>query len=165
MSSFNPPIHKDSIISTLGEIEQVATTHLWSIMDEPNATKEPFCDDKFSMPRTCTGDTDCECIIGYTPCNSTHCLPTCSLSCVNSDCGEPNVCLCREGYSEGYNETEWNVCYAQCEDSDNSNNGCLNGNCMAPNYCECYAGFEKRSDDAFKCVPCTGGQCQDRSAE
>lgn len=82
---------------------------------------------------------------------------------MNSDCGEPNVCLCREGYGEGYNETEWNVCYPQCGDSDN--NGCLNGHCIAPDYCECYDGFEKRSDDALKCVPCTGGHCRDISAE
>lgn len=92
-------------------------------------------------------------------------MPICSLACVNSDCAEPDVCLCREGYSEGYNETEWNVCYAQCGDSDSSNNGCLNGHCVAPDYCECFDGFEKRSDDAFKCVPCPEGHCQDRSAE
>lgn len=166
MSSLHPTTNTNSIFSTLNEFEQDATTLLWSIMDESNTTKEPsFCDEKYSMPRTCTGDTDCDCIIGYTPCNSTHCLPKCSLECVNSECAEPDVCSCREGYSEGYNETEWNVCYPQCGDSDSSNNGCLNGHCTEPNHCECFAGFEKRSDDTFKCVPCTGGHCQDRSDE
>lgn len=71
---------------------------------------------------------------------------------MNGYCNEPNLCECHDGYRNGINETDWNICYPVCN-NDLENDGCVNGTCVAPNKCECHHGFEPTAHANFTCVP------------
>lgn len=74
---------------------------------------------------------------------------------VNGYCSEPDICECEnyQQYRNGYNETDWNICYPICDPDIEEGGGCINGTCIAPEICQCHKGFELSLDSNFTCIP------------
>lgn len=102
-------------------------------------------------------DGICECESGYNKSAVRVCSPICSLKCINGYCAEPEYCQCNIGYElSAFNGTddgnctncttltEWNVCYATCED-------CQNGTCN-DGTCNCVDGYIHHPENRGKCV-------------
>ncbi|XP_059056825.1 epidermal growth factor-like protein [Achroia grisella] len=130
-----------------------------------------------TVPHCCTGwnyDAETDGCKPAVPCNGL---------CVNSKCGDNDVCECNSGHRR-VNEThcapecpthfvndpytlkcicehgyKWSAnetkCLPVCEEE------CENGECVAPNECTCHSGYEFQSK--YKCKPvcsiCENGEC------
>ncbi|KAL6263166.1 hypothetical protein P5V15_005968 [Pogonomyrmex californicus] len=76
------------------------------------------------------------------------CIPSCTPSCINSNCTEPNRCTCNAGFTPR-NES---FCEPICK------RGCQNGDCISPDHCICHKDFIQNvyNDSGPYCIsPCT----------